>query len=202
MNGASALYVSIIEIDLGRQGLAFYTPGERWHFLEGHIEEENRRGFTFRRTEGKTLKIWEFTEVTYENFKNEFYRKTCSSASTTRRSFWTSTTNSSRITTAGRGTPPRAQTRRQTTDKRPSLERAAAFFMFVRLYCAARGGLSHAAWANAAYANFFRPATTLIFTPPSRAFDKFAPLPHNDLFVTPLHGVVSWGVFAERLFRG
>lgn len=69
-----ALYAAIIEIDLERQGLAFYTPGERWHFLVGRIGEESRRGFTFRRTEVKTSEIWEFTEVTHENFKNKFYK--------------------------------------------------------------------------------------------------------------------------------
>lgn len=54
-------------------GICFYTPGERGHMIEGHLGKKTDNGFTFI-SEGYAKGEWEFIEVTYDNFKSEYYK--------------------------------------------------------------------------------------------------------------------------------
>lgn len=65
-----ALYVTV-KTDK-QEGIAFYTPGERGHFIEGKADKETQGGFIFKSTSSGLPGIWEFTEVTYENFKEKY----------------------------------------------------------------------------------------------------------------------------------
>ena len=67
-----ALYVTIATD--GKKGIGFKTPGERGHFIEGTVKKESRNGFTFESDSKFTPGIWEFTEVTFENFKKRFHK--------------------------------------------------------------------------------------------------------------------------------
>lgn len=55
------------------KGICYMTIGERGHMIEGHLEEKTRTGFIFipDRAAGS---VWEFIEVTYDNFKNEYHK--------------------------------------------------------------------------------------------------------------------------------
>lgn len=66
-----ALYVDPAFRDF--KGICFYTPGERGHMIEGRLGEKTDTGFTFI-SEGYAPGLWTFTEVTYENFKNEYHK--------------------------------------------------------------------------------------------------------------------------------
>lgn len=65
-----ALYVTVTT---GKpKGIAFLTPAERKHFIEGKPGKETQGGFIFKSTSKGLPGIWEFTEVTYENFKEKY----------------------------------------------------------------------------------------------------------------------------------
>lgn len=55
------------------KGICFLTPGERGHMIEGRLGEKTDTGFTFI-SKGYDAGVWEFTEVTYDNFKESFYK--------------------------------------------------------------------------------------------------------------------------------
>lgn len=55
------------------KGICYLTPGGRGHMIEGKLGKKTDTGFTFI-SKGFDAGVWEFTEVTYENFKGEFYK--------------------------------------------------------------------------------------------------------------------------------
>lgn len=55
------------------KGICYLTPGERGHLIEGRLGKKTDTGFTFI-SKGFDAGVWEFTEVTYENFKEEYYK--------------------------------------------------------------------------------------------------------------------------------
>ena len=64
----------LVDLAFGNfKGICFYTPGERGHMIKGHLGKKTDRGFTFI-SEGYDPGEWEFIEVTYENFKDEYYK--------------------------------------------------------------------------------------------------------------------------------
>lgn len=56
----------------GFYGICYLTPPSHGHMIEGEIIAENDNGFTFMPDDQR--RAWEFIEVTYENFKQEFYK--------------------------------------------------------------------------------------------------------------------------------
>lgn len=58
----------------GFEGICYLTPGERGHMIEGRLGEKTETGFTFYPERLKEDGVWEFIEVTYDNFKEEFYK--------------------------------------------------------------------------------------------------------------------------------
>ena len=57
----------------GFKGICYLNPGCRGHMIEGKLGEKTETGFTFI-SEGHEPGVWEFIELTYENFKNEYYK--------------------------------------------------------------------------------------------------------------------------------
>ena len=55
------------------KGICYLIPGEHGHMLRGHLGRRTDRGFTFI-SEGHDPGEWEFIEVTYDNFKEEYHR--------------------------------------------------------------------------------------------------------------------------------
>ena len=57
----------------GFNGICYLSPPERGHMIEGALEKKTSTGFIFIASQQENEKI-EFIEVTYENFKSEFYK--------------------------------------------------------------------------------------------------------------------------------
>lgn len=55
------------------EGICYLTPGVRGHMIDGKLGEKTDTGFTFI-PKHFNAGVWEFIEVTYENFKAEFYK--------------------------------------------------------------------------------------------------------------------------------
>lgn len=55
----------------GFDGICFLSAGSRAHMIEGKFGKKTKKGFLFYPKREKYP--WEFVEVTYDNFKNEFY---------------------------------------------------------------------------------------------------------------------------------
>lgn len=56
----------------GFKGICFLTPPHRGHMIEGELGKKTETGFTFI-SWGFAAGEWEFTELTYENFKSEYH---------------------------------------------------------------------------------------------------------------------------------
>lgn len=67
-----------VEIDhRGFEGICYLTPPDHGHMIAGKVGGKTRDGFTFIADYGEGKKhreTWEFTEITYDNFKEEFYK--------------------------------------------------------------------------------------------------------------------------------
>lgn len=70
---AYSLALSVVPAFRDFKGICYYTPGERGHMIKGHLGRKTDSGFTFI-SEGFDPGEWEFIEVTYENFKDEYYK--------------------------------------------------------------------------------------------------------------------------------
>ena len=70
---ADSLVTSVDPAHHGFKGICFYTYGERGHMIEGHLGPKTDKGFTFI-SEGYAPGKWEFIELTYDNFKNEYHK--------------------------------------------------------------------------------------------------------------------------------
>lgn len=70
---AHSLALSVDSAFRSFQGICFYTPGERGHMIEGHLGRKTDTGFTFI-SKSFAKGEWEFIEVTYDNFKSEYYK--------------------------------------------------------------------------------------------------------------------------------
>ena len=57
----------------GFEGICYLSPPERGHMIEGKLGKKTKTGFIFIAPQWRTPEI-EFIEITYENFKNEFYK--------------------------------------------------------------------------------------------------------------------------------
>ena len=59
----------------GFKGICYFTPIDRGHMIRGKLGEKTDTGFTFIAGEDSFAPgVWEFIELTYENFKNEYYK--------------------------------------------------------------------------------------------------------------------------------
>lgn len=70
---AHSLALSVDPAYRSFKGICFYTPGERGHMIEGYLGKKTDTGFTFI-SDGYAKGEWEFIEVTYDNFKSEYYK--------------------------------------------------------------------------------------------------------------------------------
>lgn len=66
-----ALYADLNYYDF--EGICFLTPPDRGHMIEGRFGKKTKNGFTFI-PDGSGKGEWEFVEVTYGNFCEEFHR--------------------------------------------------------------------------------------------------------------------------------
>lgn len=71
---AEALALYVTENFNGIPGIAYYTPGSRSHLFNGSITETTKDGFVFTNAEDRFPKKITFTEVTYETFKDRYYK--------------------------------------------------------------------------------------------------------------------------------
>lgn len=55
----------------GFKGICYLTPPLRGHMIEGKLGKETAQGFTFKPKAQKG--VWEFIEVTYDNFLEEYH---------------------------------------------------------------------------------------------------------------------------------
>ncbi len=55
------------------KGICFLTPFDRGHMIEGKLGRKTKTGFTFI-SSGFASGEWEFIELTYENFCNDYRR--------------------------------------------------------------------------------------------------------------------------------
>ena len=72
---ASEIVMNVETDREGFAGICYLTPPDRGHMINGKVEGLTWNGFSFIADQGKGHRErWEFTEVTYDNFREEFYR--------------------------------------------------------------------------------------------------------------------------------
>ena len=70
----------VMNVETDREGFAgicYLTPPDRGHMIPGKVGDLTWDGFTFIVDYGggkSRREKWEFIEITYDNFKSEFYR--------------------------------------------------------------------------------------------------------------------------------
>lgn len=74
---ASEIVMNVETDRAGFAGICYLTPPDRGHMIEGKVEGLTWDGFAFIADQGggkDRRERWEFIEVTYDNFKKEFYK--------------------------------------------------------------------------------------------------------------------------------
>lgn len=56
------------------KGICYLTPPDRGHMIKGKVGDATDNGFMFIADRGNRLEEWEFTEVTYDNFKEKYHK--------------------------------------------------------------------------------------------------------------------------------
>ena len=59
----------------GFKGICFLSPPDHGHMIRGQLGQETEDGFTFIADKGTyAAGEWEFIEITYDNFKQEYHK--------------------------------------------------------------------------------------------------------------------------------
>lgn len=73
----SKIYEIILYADAayrGFEGICYVTAGDRGHMIDGQMGDKTETGFTFYPEVKKGEEPWEFEELTYQNFKEVYYK--------------------------------------------------------------------------------------------------------------------------------
>ena len=74
-DGASEIVMKVTTDRKGFKGICFLTPPDRGHMIKGSVETQTENGFIFLADRGGQRERWEFSEMTYDKFKDGFYKQ-------------------------------------------------------------------------------------------------------------------------------
>lgn len=70
---ASEIVMNVETERKGFSGICYLTPPDHGHMIQGHPEKLTKDGFIFMST-GYMPGKWEFTELTYDSFREKYYK--------------------------------------------------------------------------------------------------------------------------------
>lgn len=74
---ASEIVMNVETEREGFSGICYLTPPDHGHMIHGQMGKQTTDGFTFIADQGggkKHMEEWEFTEVTYDSFREKYYK--------------------------------------------------------------------------------------------------------------------------------
>ena len=74
-DGSSEIVMKVTTDRKGFKGVCYLSPPDHGHMINGIVETQTENGFIFLAERGEQSERWEFTEMTYDIFKDGFFEQ-------------------------------------------------------------------------------------------------------------------------------